>query len=54
MKADYKNVKIHINKILFKDQKEMFDLIMDLKLGKYSLEEVRKIADENIFRLRCI
>ena len=26
MKADYKNVKIHINKILFKDQKEMFDL----------------------------
>lgn len=27
---------------------EMFDLIMDLKLGKYSLEEVRKIADENI------
>ena len=26
MKADYKNIKIHINKILFKDQKEMFDL----------------------------
>jgi len=26
MKADYKNVKIHINKILFKDQKEMFNL----------------------------
>ena len=26
MKADYKNVKIHINKILFKDQKEQFDL----------------------------
>ena len=26
MKADYKNVKIHINKILFKDQKENFDL----------------------------
>ena len=26
MKADYKNVKIHINKILYKDQKEMFDL----------------------------
>ena len=27
MKADYKNVKIHINKILFKDQKEKFDLV---------------------------
>lgn len=26
MKADYKNIKIHINKILFKDQKEIFDL----------------------------
>ena len=26
MKADYKNIKIHINKILFKDQKEMFEL----------------------------
>ena len=26
MKADYKNVKIHINKILFKDQKEVFNL----------------------------
>ena len=26
MKADYKNVKIHINKILFKDQKESFNL----------------------------
>ncbi|MBO5738199.1 TolC family protein [bacterium] len=26
MKADFKNVKIHINKILFKDQKENFDL----------------------------
>ena len=26
MKAEYKNVKIHINKILYKDQKEMFDL----------------------------
>ncbi len=26
MKADYKNVKIHINKILFKDQKEVFTL----------------------------
>ena len=26
MKADYNNVKIHINKILFKDQKEVFNL----------------------------
>ena len=26
MKADYRNVKIHINKILFKDQKEVFNL----------------------------
>ena len=26
MKADYRNVKIHINKILFKDQKENFNL----------------------------
>ncbi|MBE7710669.1 MAG: hypothetical protein E7Z92_00870 [Cyanobacteria bacterium SIG31] len=26
MKADYNNVKIHINKILFKDQKEIFNL----------------------------
>ena len=26
MKAEYKNVKIHINKMLFKDQKEQFDL----------------------------
>ena len=26
MKADYNNVKIHINKILFKDQKEVFTL----------------------------
>ena len=26
MKADYKNIKIHINKILFKDQKEVFSL----------------------------
>lgn len=26
MKADYKNIKVHINKILYKDQKENFDL----------------------------
>ena len=26
MKADYNNIKIHINKILFKDQKEVFNL----------------------------
>ena len=26
MKAEYKNVKIHINKMLFKDQKEVFEL----------------------------
>ena len=33
---------------------EMFDLIMDLKLGKYSLEEVRKIGDENISHIEKV
>lgn len=33
---------------------EMFDLIMDLKLGKYSLEEIRKIADENITHIEKV
>lgn len=33
---------------------EMFDLIMNLKLGKYSLEEVRKIADENITHIEKV
>lgn len=33
---------------------EMFDLIMDLKVGKYSLEDVRKIADENITHIEKI
>ena len=33
---------------------EMFDLIMDLKLGKYSLEEICKIADENITHIEKV
>lgn len=33
---------------------EMFNLIMDLKIGKYSLEDVRKIADENISHIEKI
>ena len=35
-------------------KEEMFDLIMDLKSGKYSLEEVRKIADENISHIEKV
>lgn len=33
---------------------EIFDLIMDLKIGKYSLEEVRKIADENMTHIEKV